>query len=171
MQTVHNSATKLEALAPGQAFRFYFRGEGAIGLKAQFTHGARGDAALVLTSTNTLQPGALLSGFDVGDVVALAGAKIVPSSEPGTVTPGKGNFAQPSEIELHGSRLLFVTKPHGDDRMTYRVDLQSGDIGRSSGAAPVEIYSEWSIQDGAETLYEHKPTPPDPAESVVVAVG
>jgi hypothetical protein len=130
MQTVHNSATNLEALAPGQPFRFYFRGEGAIGLKAQFTHG-----------------------------------------ESGTVTPGKGNFAQPGEFELHGSRLLFVTKPHGDDRITYRVDLQSGDIGRSTGAAPVEIYSEWSIQDGAETLHEHKPTPPDPSESVVVAVG
>jgi hypothetical protein len=30
------------------------------------------------------------------------------------------------------------------------------------GAPPVEIYSEWSIQDGGQTLYEHKLTPPDP---------
>lgn len=88
-QTAHNSATKLEALAPGQAFRFYFRGKVAVGLKAQFTHGARGDAALVLTSTKSLQPGALLSGFDVGDVVKLAGAKIGPSTKSGTIAPGK----------------------------------------------------------------------------------
>jgi hypothetical protein len=123
----------------------------------------------VLTPTGALQPGALLSGYDVGDVVALAGAKIVPSTKSGTITPGKGNIAQPGEIELYDRRLIFVTKP--PDGTIYRVDLQSGDIGFSSGVAPTEIYSEWSIQDGTGTLHEHKPTPPDPAESVVVAVG
>jgi DNA end-binding protein Ku len=33
MQTEHNTATRLEALAPGQASRFYVRGERAIGLR------------------------------------------------------------------------------------------------------------------------------------------
>ncbi len=107
MQNVHGGASKLEALAPGGAFRFYFRGEGAIGLKAQFPHIA---VALALTSTNAFRSGALLSGFDVGDLIALAGAKIVPSIKPGTVAPGKGHFAQPGEIELHGDRLFFVTR-------------------------------------------------------------
>ncbi len=167
MQNVHGGASKLEALAPGGAFRFYFRGEGAIGLKAQFPHIA---VALALTSTNAFRSGALLSGFDVGDVIALAGAKIVPSIKPGTVAPGKGHFAQPGEIELHGDRLFFVTPPHADSGIIFRVDLQSGDIGRASGAMPVEIYSEWSIQDGAETIHEHKATPADLAGSVVVAV-
>jgi hypothetical protein len=168
MQTAHSSAVTLDALAPGQAFRFYFRGERAIGIRAQFAHTA---AALVLTSTNALRPGALLSGFDVGDVIALVGAKIVPSSDPTMVAPGKGNYAEPGEIELHGNQLLFVTQPHDDNRMIYRVDLQSGDIGRSSGLAPVEIYSQWSIQDGAgETIHEHEPTPPGRVESMVVAV-
>lgn len=162
MQTAHSRATKLDALAPGEAFRFHFRGEAAIGFKAQFAYGTRGDAALVLTSTNALEPGALLSDFDVGDVVALAGVKIIPSTQPNVITQGKGNFAEPGEIELHGNQLLFVTKPHGDDRITYRVDVQTGDIDRSSGAAPVEIYSEWSIQDAGQTLYEHKLTLPDP---------
>jgi hypothetical protein len=171
MQTIHNGAAKLEALGPGQAFRFHFRDETAIGLKAQFNRGAGNDAALVLTPTTALKTGAFLSSFDVGDVVPLAQAKIVPSTKPGTVTPGKGNFAQPGEIELHGGRLLFVTRPHGDDRITYRVDLQSGDISRSSPVAPVEIYSEWTIQDATATLHEHKPTPPEPTESVLIAVG
>jgi hypothetical protein len=169
MQTAHNRATKLEALAPGQPFRFYFRDEAAIGLKAQFTHGARGEAALVLTKTNALRPGALLSGFDVGDVVELAGAKIVPSTKPGTVFPGRHHFGEPGEIELHGSRLIFVTKPQGDG-LARRIDLKSGDIGLSGGVPPVEIYSEWSIQDGLETLHEHKPNAPDPTELFVVTV-
>jgi hypothetical protein len=169
MQTVHDHATTLEMLSPGQAFRFHFRDEAAMGLKAQFTHGARGHAALVLTSTKTLRPGALLSGFDVGEVVELVSSKVTPSTAPGTVTPGKGYITQPGEIELHGSRLLFVTKPHGDDRITYRVDVQSGDIVRSSGT-PLEIYSEWSIQNGTETLHEHKPTSPDPAAPVTVTI-
>lgn len=39
MQTVHDHATTLEMLSPGQAFRFHFRDEAAMGLKAQFTHG------------------------------------------------------------------------------------------------------------------------------------
>jgi hypothetical protein len=170
MQTLHNRATKLEVLAPGQAFRFYLGGEAAIGLKAQFTDAARGVAALSLTSTKAgLTPGALLSSFDVGDVVELAGARIIPSTKSSTVTPGKGHYAQPGEIELHSGRLLFVTKPQSDG-LARRVDLQSGDIGFSNGLTPVEIYSEWSIQDGTETVYEHKPTPPDPAESIMVAV-
>jgi hypothetical protein len=168
MQTAHNHAGKLEALAPGQPFRFYFRDEAAIGLKAQFTHSARRDAALVLTSTEALQPGTLLFGVDVGDVVELAGAKIVLSTKPGTVTGGKLHIGEPGDIELHGGRLIFVTKPQGDG-LVRRVDLQSGDVGFATGAA-VEIYSEWSIQDGAETLHQHKPTPPSPAETVVVIV-
>jgi len=169
MQIVHNGAAKLDALRARQAFRFHFRNETAIGLKAQFNHGAGSDAALVLTPTTALQAGAFLSSSDVGDVVPLARAKIVPSTKPGT--PGKGNFARSGEIELRGGRLLFVTQPHGDERITYRVDLQSGNMSRSSPVAPVEIYSEWTIQDDAATLHEHKRTPPEPTESVVVAVG
>jgi hypothetical protein len=86
------------------------------------------------------------------------------------VALGKGHFAQPGEIELHGGCLFFVTQPHADSGIIFRVDLQSGDIGRASGAAPVEIYSEWSIQDGTETIHEHKVMSADPAGSVVVAV-
>jgi hypothetical protein len=170
MQTTHSSAVKLDALAPGQAFRFYFRDEQAIGLRAQFPGGGSA-AALALTSTNSFHSGALLSGFDVGDVIPLAGAKIVPSTKPGTVAPGKGHFAQAGELELHGGRLFYVTVPHAEEGIIFRVDLQSGDIGRSSGLAPVEIYSQWSILDGAgETVHEHAPAPPDRTESIVVAV-
>jgi hypothetical protein len=160
MQTSHTGATKLEALAAGQPFRFYFRGERVIGIKAQFPRGM--DAALVLSSTPALLTGGLLSGFDVGDVIALPDAN----------SAGAGNFAQPGEIELHGNELIFVTQPHGDQRITYRVNLKSGDIGRSSGTAPVEIYSEWSIQDGIETLHQRKAAvTDDKAGSIVVAVG
>ena len=66
--------------------------------------------------------------------------------------------------------MFFVTQPHADSGIIFRVDLQSGDVGRASGAAPVEIYSEWSIQDGAETIHEHKATPANPAGSVAVVV-
>jgi hypothetical protein len=170
MQTSHTGATKLEALAAGQPFRFYFRGERVIGIKAQFPRGM--DAALVLSSTPALLTGGLLSGFDVGDVIALPDAKIIPSSRPDANSAGAGNFAQPGEIELHGNELIFVTQPHGDQRITYRVNLKSGDIGRSSGTAPVEIYSEWSIQDGIETLHQRKAAvTDDKAGSIVVAVG
>jgi hypothetical protein len=41
-----------------------------------------------------------------------------------------------------------------------RVNLQSGEIGRATGAPPLEIYSEWSLirMDGthAQPIYEHK---------------
>jgi hypothetical protein len=123
MQTSHTGATKLEALAAGQPFRFYFRGERVIGIKAQFPRGM--DAALVLSSTPALLTGGLLSGFDVGDVIALPDAKIIPSSRPDANSAGAGNFAQPGEIELHGNELIFVTQPHGDQRITYRVNLKS----------------------------------------------
>ncbi len=95
MLTTHNQGTTLEALNVGQPFRFYFRDEPAIGLKAQFDHGRGSEAALVLTSTKSgLEPGALLSSYDVGNVVELADAKIIPSTKPGAVTPGANHFAE-----------------------------------------------------------------------------
>jgi hypothetical protein len=172
MQTAHDHGTKLEALPQGQPFRFYYRNEEAIGLKAQFEHGSRDAAALVLTPTKAggLEPGALLSSFDVGDVVELSGAKIVPSTKHGTMTPGAGHIAEPGEIELLGSRLIFVTKPQGNGLIS-RVDIQSGAIGRASDQVPVEIYSEWAVVRDGETLHEHKPpTLNDPAESITVIV-
>jgi hypothetical protein len=169
MQTAHDKGTTLEALHVGQPFRFYFRGEAAMGLKAQFDYGSGSEAALVLTSTESgLKSGALLSSFDVGNVVELAGAEITPSTKPGTVTPGANHFAEPAEIELHDGRLFFVSRPH-DNGLKYRVDLQSGTITRATGAAPIEIYSEWSVVRGDDVLYQHQPQP-EQGVSVTVAV-
>jgi hypothetical protein len=182
MQTAHSDhGTTFQALLSGQPFRFHHRGQSVIGLKAQFSYGNGGHAAMVLTPTQGesrlgetraekgLQPGDLLSADDVGNVVELAGVKIVPSATPDSVAPGANNFAQPGKIELHNGGLIFVTNPQGGLRM--RVDVGSGAIGFASGAAPVEIYSEWSVirTDGGrtETLYAHKPTP---AESVTIEV-
>jgi hypothetical protein len=106
----------------------------------------------------------------VGSVVELLGAKIIPSVKSGTVTAGAGHVAEPGEIELHGPRLIFITEPQSDGRIL-QVNLQTGDIGFSSGERPIEIYSEWTIQDGDRTLHEHKPTPTNLAESVVVTIG
>jgi hypothetical protein len=168
MQTAHDHGTTFEALSPGQPFRFYYRGEVTIGIKAQFSYGSRGEAALVLTSTKAgLQSGDLLSGDKMGNVVELAGAKIIPSLKPATATPGVNHFAEPGEIELRQGGLIFVTKPQAGAIL--RVDIQTGAIGTASGAVPAESYSEWSvIRDGAETLYEHKPSPPDPTESATI---
>ena len=169
MQTSYDRATTLEALQVGHPFRFYFRNEPAIGLKAQFDRGRGSGAALVLTSTkNGLEPGALLSSYDVGGVVELADATIVPSTTPGSVTPGANHFAEPGEIELHSGRLFFVSTPHGNG-LKYRIDLQSGETTRASGTAPIEIYSEWSVIRDEKVLYEHKPSPQD-AGSVTVTV-
>ncbi len=173
MQTAHtNPGTTFAALPCGRPFRFHHRGEAVIGLKAFFPGGDQ--AALVLTSTKAgLQSGNLLSAYDVGDVVELTDVIIAPSTKPESVTPGAGNVAQSGEIELHGGDLIFITTPQGDPpmRVTLRVNIQSGVIGRASGTAPVEIYSQWSVVRTAgnrtETLYEHKPTP---AESVSVQV-
>jgi hypothetical protein len=110
--------------------------------------GGQGRLWLLLDGVGVAKIGNRPSLPTCGDVVELAGAKIVPSTKPGSVTPRKLHIGEPGEIELYGRRLLFVTKPQGD-RLIRRVDLQSGDIGFSSGA-PVEIYSEWSIQDGAD---------------------
>jgi hypothetical protein len=130
------------------------------------------DAALVLSPTPALLTGGLLSSFDVGDVMPLKDAKIVPSNKPDAVFPGAGRFAKPGEIELHGNELIFITQPQADQQIIYRVNLKSGDIGRSTGIAPVEIYSEWSIQDGGEALYQHQAAmADDEAGSIVVAVG
>lgn len=169
MQTTHDRGTTLEALHVGQPFRFYFRGEAAMGLKAQFDYGHGSEAALVLTSTKSgLKSGSLLSSLDVGNVVELAGAEITPSTKPGTVTPGANHFAEPAEIELHDGHLFFVSRPH-DNGIKYRIDLQSGTIMRATGATPIEIYSEWSVVRGDDVLYEHQPQP-EHGESVPVAV-
>jgi hypothetical protein len=86
---------------------------------------------------------------------------VVPSPRPETTTPGAQNIAEPGEIELRGSDLVFVTQKQGDSSVM-RVNLRSGEISHATGARPVEIYSEWSLVriDGqTETLYEHKRRP------------
>jgi hypothetical protein len=88
--------------------------------------------------------------------------KVIPSTKPESTTPGAGNIAKSGEIELHGRDLIFVTNvPFGSPGSSImRVNLQSGGIGRATGVAPAEIYSEWSLvrTDGnlTQTLYEHK---------------
>jgi hypothetical protein len=111
--------------------------------------------------------GDLLSPDEVGDVIELAGVKVIPSTNPGSMTPGAGNFAESGEIELHGRHLIFVTNVQSDSSVI-RVNLQSGEIGRATGARPVEIYSGWSLVrtngDRTETIYEHKASSDQPKE-------
>jgi hypothetical protein len=161
-------STTLQALPPGRTFRFYHGNDSVIGLKAKFSYGAGGDAALILTPTKAgLQPGDVLSADDVGNVVE-AEVKIVPSTKPGTVTPGAGNIAEPAEIEVRNGGLIFVTKRQ--DGIKLQVDIGSGAMAKHDAAPSFEIYSEWSLSgaDG-ETLYEHKPAPAE-GESIVVEV-
>lgn len=155
-------------LPRGGAFRFYFRDEPAIALKAFFPGG--GDAALVLTSTGAgLRPGDLLSAHDVGSpVVALDDVSLVPSAE--SATNGCGHFAECGEIELQGDVLIFVTQLQAGQR--FRVNLKSGAIRQATGAPPAEIYSKWSVvrtADG-ETLYTYEPAPPVDDVTVVVDI-
>jgi hypothetical protein len=171
MQLYHDQETTFHDLPCARPFRFHHRGEAAIGLKVVFGHGQREEAALVLTTTKAgLQPGNLISAYEVGNaVVELNGVTLAPSIAPESVTAGAGNFAQPGEIELHDGNLIFVTTPQ--DRSPMRVNLKSGTIGYSTGKRPAEIYSAWSIVrkhgEQLETLYEHKPMP---AEPIIVQV-
>ena len=172
MQSKHDTEKAFKDLPPGQPFRFYHRAESAIAIKAGFPAGDQG--ALVLTPTKAgLQPGNILSAFDVGlRVVELQDVEIVPRTRPESVTPGTGHFAMSGEIELHGDSLNFVTTPQGGTLL--RVDVKSGTIGRATGEPPTEIYSEWSIvrakADRTETLYEHMPLPADDSGSIVVTL-
>jgi hypothetical protein len=172
MQSDHDAEKAFNELPLGHPFRFHHRAEPVIALKAGFLGGDQG--ALVLTPTKAgLQPGNIVSAFDVGPkVVELHEVRIVPSTRPGSVTPGAGHFATPGEIELHGDGLIFVTTPQAGTPL--RVDVKSGTIGRSTGERPTEIYSEWSVVratgDKSETLYEHKPSPPDDTGSIVVTL-
>jgi hypothetical protein len=119
----YESGTTFEELPTGHLFRFYNRSESVIGLKGVFNYGDLGQAALVLTPTRAgLRPGDLLSGHDVGPVIELNGVKIIPSTKPGSVTQGAGNFAQPGEIELRGHHLIFVSTIQGDSSLM-RVNL------------------------------------------------
>jgi hypothetical protein len=168
MQTNSDRQTTFGDLTCGHAFRFYFRGEAAIGLKAFIPGGD--EAALVLTDTKSgLRPGDLLSAYDVGlsDIVALTDVSLTPSRD--SATPGRGNFAESGEIELQNSGLTFVTQLQAGRRL--RVDLTSGAIGQGTSVPPVEIYSKWSVVQTvgglSETLYAYEPAP---AEDVIVAV-
>jgi hypothetical protein len=172
MQSDHDAEKAFNDLPPGHPFRFHHRAESVIALKAGFPGGDQG--ALVLTPTKAgLRPGNILSAFDVGPrVVELHGVSILPSTRPGSVTPGAGHFATPGEIELHGGGLIFVTTPQGGTLL--RVDVKSGTIGRATGERSTEIYSEWSVVrakgDKTEKLYEHRPLPPDDSGSIVVTL-
>ena len=158
MQT--DQAITFAALQPGQVFRFHHRDKVAIGLKAQFAFGTCDHAAVVLKPTHDLPFGGLVGASEVGDAVLLGGAKILPSARPESVTAGKNNIAEPGEIELRGAGLHFITLPHGKSMgKVYRVNINSGAIALSGEAAPVEIYSCWSITRGDETIYEHRPAP------------
>jgi hypothetical protein len=172
MQSDHDAEKAFNDLPPGHPFRFHHHDESVIALKAGFPGGDQG--ALVLMRTKAgLQPGNILSAFDVGPkVVELHGVSIVPSRRPGSVTPGAGHFAAPGEIELCGGGLTLVTTPQGGTLL--RIDVTSGTIGRATGERPMEIYSEWSVArttgNKTETLYEHKPLPPDDSGSIVVTL-
>jgi hypothetical protein len=156
------SGTTFEELPIGHFFRFYCRNQAVIGFKGIFD--ARINSALVLTPTKAgLRPGDLLPADRVEDVIQLAGVKVIPSTKPESMTPGRGHIAEPGEIELHGRDLIFVTNVSygsGGSPKIFRVNLQSGEISDASGAAPTEIYSEWSLvrTDGnrTETLYAHE---------------
>lgn len=172
MQSDYDAEKAFNDLPLGHPFRFHHRDELVIALKAGFPGGDQG--ALVLMRTEAgLQPGNILSAFDVGPkVVELHDVSIVPSTRPGSVTPGAGHFGTPGEIELYGGGLIFVTTPQGGTPL--RVDVKSGTIGRATGERPTEIYSEWSVVratgDRTETLYQHKPLPPDDSGSIVVTL-
>jgi hypothetical protein len=124
----------LKNLAAGRYFRFYHRGQSAIGLKAVFNYGDRAEAALVLAPSGTgVHPGDLLSAYEIEEVIELPDVQIIPMTE--SATPGAGNIGQPGEIELQGDQLIFVA------HSSLRVNLQSGEIDRASGLRPAEIYS------------------------------
>jgi TIR domain len=149
MQPAHfESGTTFEKLSIGHFFRFYHRNEAVFGFKAVFNHGTRDSVALVLTPNKAgLQPGDLLSTNEVEDVIRLAGVKVIPSTKQGAImTPGAGNFAEHGEIELHGDNLIFVASRRGSP---FRVNLQSGEIGRSTGVRPKSIRNgRWYVQKG-----------------------
>src|ERR1700730_2126769 len=140
MQNAHpDHGTSFQALRSGRPFRFHHRNEVVIGLKAFIPGGDQ--AALVLTRTSAgLEPGNLLSAYDVGEanVVELTDVVLAPSTKPESLTPGAGNFAEPGEIELHGNGLVFVAVDRLDGSYL-RVDLQSGAIGRATAARAAEI--------------------------------
>jgi hypothetical protein len=163
MQTPHvERGTTFEDLPPGRLFRFYHGNEAVIGLKAICNYGNRDKAVLILTPTRTgLRSGDLLSPSELRDVVELSNVIVVQSTRPETTTPGAQNIAEPGEIELRDSDLVFITQEQ-DDSSVMRVNLRSGEISHATGARPVEIYSEWSLvrtDDQTETLYEHKRRP------------
>jgi hypothetical protein len=85
MQSHQDAEKAFNDLPPGHPFRFHRHDEKVIALKAGFPGGDQG--ALVLTRTKAgLQPGNILSAFDVGpNVVELHGVSIVPGARPGSV--------------------------------------------------------------------------------------
>jgi hypothetical protein len=168
MQTTYDNEISFGDLPRNRAFRFHYRGESVIGVKAGFPGGD--DGAVILTPSKAgLVPGNIVSAYDVGPrVVELPNVSVMPSTEADSVMAGAGNIAQPGELELQNGDLILVATQQGGNPF-YRVNLKTGDIGFSSGR-PTEIYSRWSLADGDHILYEREPAQPDPDSSFIVEI-
>jgi hypothetical protein len=72
-------------------------------------------------------------------VVELKDVSLLPDETEGVRSGAADKKAQPTEIELRGADLFFVTS---DGR---RVNLQTGEIKNDDSSRPAEIYTRWSL--------------------------